>query len=131
MVVSIVVSVLLSRHLLRVSKVTDSLAVEAVAHNIAADVYSAIGVLVGLAVIRFTGLIVLDPIIALPIAALIARSGYRVMRSSFGALVDVRLPKAEEEIIVSAIMEHTGQLAGFHEMRTRKAGILCCLRMSA
>lgn len=122
MVVSIVVSVLLSRHLLRVSKVTDSLAVEAVAHNIAADVYSAIGVLVGLAVIRFTGLIVLDPIIALPIAALIVRSGYRVMRSSFGALVDVRLPKAEEEIIVSAIMEHTGQLAGFHEMRTRKAG---------
>ena len=72
--------------------------------------------------IRFTGLIVLDPIIALSIAALIIRSGYRVMRRSFGALVDVRLPKTEEAIIVSAIMEYTGQLAGFHEMRTRKAG---------
>ena len=46
MVVSIVVSVLLSRHLLRVLKVTDSLALEAVAHNITADVYSAAGVLV-------------------------------------------------------------------------------------
>ncbi len=122
MAVSILVSFFLSRHLLRVSRATDSMALEAIAYNIAADVYSAAGVLVGMVVISLTGLFFLDPIIALPIAALIIRSGYKVMRKSFGALVDVRLPKAEEAVIVSAIMEHTGQLAGFHEMRTRHAG---------
>ncbi len=122
MAVSIIVSLWLSRHLLRVSRETDSPALEAIARNIAGDVYSAAGVLAALAVIRFTRLSILDPIIALPIAGLIIRSGYKVVTKSFGALVDVRLPKAEEDIIAAAIMEHTGQLAGFHEMRTRKAG---------
>nr|MBC8477135.1 cation diffusion facilitator family transporter [Dehalococcoidia bacterium] len=54
MLVSIIVSVFLSRYLLKVSKTTDSVAIEANARNIAADVYSAAGVLVGLVVIRFT-----------------------------------------------------------------------------
>ena len=45
MLVSIIVSIFLSRHLLKVSRVTDSIALEASARNIAADVYSAAGVL--------------------------------------------------------------------------------------
>jgi len=54
MVISIVVSIFLSRHLLRVSRTTGSVALEANARNIATDVYSASAVLVGLAVVRFT-----------------------------------------------------------------------------
>ena len=44
MVVSILVSILLSRHLLKVARATGSVALEANAHNIAADVYSALAV---------------------------------------------------------------------------------------
>jgi cation diffusion facilitator family transporter len=124
MVVSIVVSILLSRHLLKVSKATDSIALEAIGHNIAADVYSAAGVLAGLVVIRLTGLrlIILDPIIALAVALIIIKSAYTVIRKSFGGLMDTRLPKAEEAEIKSCLREHAGQLVGFHELRTRKAG---------
>ncbi len=122
MVVSIVVSILLSRHLLKVSRATDSLALEAIGHNIAADVYSAAGVLVGLVVIRLTGLIILDPIIALAVALIIIKSAYTVIRKSFGGLMDARLPKAEESEIKSCLREHAGQLVGFHELRTRKTG---------
>jgi len=122
MVVSIVVSILLSRHLLKVSRATDSLALEAIGHNIAADVYSAAGVLVGLVVIRLTGLILLDSIIAMAVALIIIKSAYTVIRKSFGGLIDVSLPKVEEAEIRSCLREHTGQLVGFHELRTRKAG---------
>ncbi len=122
MVVSIVVSILLSRHLLKVSKATESIALEAIGHNIAADVYSAAGVLAGLVVIRLTGLIILDPIIALAVALIIIKSAYTVIRKSFGGLMDTRLPKAEEAEIKSCLREHAGQLVGFHELRTRKAG---------
>ena len=45
MLVSIIASVFLSRHLLKVSRATDSPALEANARNIAADVYSSAGVL--------------------------------------------------------------------------------------
>jgi len=52
MAISIVASILLSRHLLKVARTTDSIALEAISHNIAANVYSAAGVLVGLVKVR-------------------------------------------------------------------------------
>jgi cation diffusion facilitator family transporter len=122
MLVSIVVSVFLSRYLLRVSRATDSVALEANARNIAADVYSAAGVLVGLVVIRFTGWAVLDPIIALLVSLVIFKSAYDVLRKSFGGLLDVRLPETEENVIREAIIEHVGELVDYHKLRTRKAG---------
>ncbi len=122
MLVSIVVSVFLSRYLLRVARATDSVAFEANARNIAADVYSAAGVLVGLVIIRFTGLAIIDPIIALLVSMVIFKSGYDVMRKSFGGLIDVKLPEDEENIVKVAIMAHVGELVDFHALRTRKAG---------
>ena len=110
--------------MLKVSRATGSLALEASARNIAANVYSAAGVLTTLVAIRFTGLTILDPIVALGVALFILKATY-----------DVRLPQAEENEIISCIMEHSGQLVGVHEVRTRKAGsasstfILCSLRM--
>ncbi len=122
MVVSIIASIFLSRHLLKVSRTTGSLALEANAHNIAADVYSAAAVLAGLVIVRFTGLSIFDPIIAMVVALFILKSAYDVLRKSFGGLIDVKLPEAEESIIKASIMEHVGELASFHELRTRKSG---------
>jgi cation diffusion facilitator family transporter len=93
MLVSIIVSLFLSRYLLKVSRATDSIALEAAARNITADVYSAAGVLVALVAIRFTGLTILDPIVALGVAVVILKAAYDIMRKSFGELVDVRLPR--------------------------------------
>jgi len=122
MLVSIIASVFLSRHLLRVSRNTGSIALEASARNIAADVYSAAGVLVALVVIRFTGLSIIDPIVAIAVALYILRTAYAVTRKSVGELVDVRLPEAEQEVVISCIIEHSGQLVGFHRLRSRRAG---------
>jgi cation diffusion facilitator family transporter len=122
MLVSIVASLLLSRHLRRVSQATDSIALEASARNIAVDVYSAAAVLAGLLVIRFTGLQIFDPIIALLVALFILKVAYDVLIKSFGRLIDVKLSEDEESIIRSSIMECAGEVVGYHELRTRKAG---------
>ena len=122
MLVSIVASIFLSRHLRRVSQATDSIALEASAHNIAVDVYSAAAVLAGLVVIRFTGLQIFDPIIALLVALFILKVAYEVLRKSFGVLMDAKLSEAEENIIKSSIMECAGEVVGFHELCTRRAG---------
>ena len=122
MLVSIIVSIFLSRHLLKVSREVDSSALQANAHNIAADVYSATAVLVGLVVIRFTGFNIIDPIIALLVALYILKIGYGVLRGAFGVLIDAKLPEAEEGIIRSSIQEFGCQVVGSHELRTRKAG---------
>lgn len=122
MLVSIIASLFLSRHLLKVSKATESLSLEASAHNIAADVYSAAGVLVGLVIIRFSRLNLLDPVIAILVALFILKVAYDVLRKSFGGLIDVKLPEAEENVIKVSILEHIGELVDFHKLRTRKAG---------
>ncbi len=122
MAVSIASSIFLSRHLFKVARATGSTILEANAHNIAADVYSAAGVLVGLVVVRFTGLEILDPIIALLMSLLILKAGFSVGRKAFGELIDIRLPQAEEDEIRSIVMAHGCRVAGFHDLRTRKAG---------
>jgi len=122
MLVSIIASIFLSRHLLKVSRATDSTALEANARNIAADVYSAAGVLAGLIVIRITGLNIIDAIIALAVALIILKTAYDVMRKSFGGLVDVKLPEAEENAIRQCITAHNREMVSFHKLRTRKVG---------
>ena len=122
MVVSIVASIFLSRHLIRVARSTDSVALEASARNINADIYSAAGVLLALVVIRFTHLNIIDPIIAIVVAAYVLKTAFDVARQSISELIDVRLPKEEEEAILSLINEHRDQVVGFHKIRTRRAG---------
>ena len=122
MLVSMIASIFLSRHLRKVSRLTDSMALEANAQNITADVYSAAAVLVGLVIIRFTGLNIIDPLLALLVALLILKVGCDTLRKSFGGLVDARLPEAEEVEIKSCIIEHYSEVVSFHRLRTRKAG---------
>lgn len=122
MLVSIAASLALSRHLLKVARNIDSPALRANAHNIAADVYSATAVLVGLLLVRFTNLYIIDPVIAILVAGVIFRSAYDVWRRSFGGLVDTRLPEMEDNEIKRVISEHYAEVVGFHKLRTRKAG---------
>jgi cation diffusion facilitator family transporter len=122
MAACIVVDILLSRYLVRVARETDSVALEAYARNITTDIYTMSGVLIGLVVVRLTGLNVLDPVIAIGMALLILRTAYSVLKKSFPQLIDVKLPEDEERIIDSCIKEHMGEIAGYHELRTRKAG---------
>ena len=106
----------------RVARATESIALEATARHMFADVLSSAGVLVGLILVRLTGLSILDPIVALLVAVLIVRTAYLMLRESISDLTDVKLPEEEENIIRTAIMEHVGELVNFHALRTRKAG---------
>jgi cation diffusion facilitator family transporter len=87
-----------------------------------ADVMSSAAVLIGLIAVRFTGLTILDPIVALLVAALIARAAYITLRKSLTGLMDTRLSEDEEQAIRSVIMEHRDEVVSFHALRTRKAG---------
>lgn len=122
MAVSVVVNIFVSRHLLRIARETDSIALEADGRHLSTDVYTSLGVLAGLIVVRLTGLNLLDPIIALGVALFILKMAYDVLRRAFSPLIDVRLPEEEEMLISYCIMEHYGEILGFHELRTRKAG---------
>ncbi|MDP3879922.1 MAG: cation diffusion facilitator family transporter [Dehalococcoidales bacterium] len=122
MLLSMIASILLSRYLFRIARSTGSVALEANARMLTGDIYSNAGVMIGLVVVRFTGLYIIDSVLALIVALLILIMAYRMSRMAFGPLVDVSLPQQEQEELFSCIREHRDQLVGFHAVRTRTAG---------
>ena len=122
MIISIFASFFLSRHLLSVAKTTGSMAIEASAKNIRADVFSAAGVLAGLILVRFTGLIILDPIMALIMVAFVLKSGFDVTKGAFLELTDTALPMEEQTIIAECITKYNTSIVNHHSLRTRRSG---------
>ncbi|TES83454.1 MAG: cation transporter [Dehalococcoidia bacterium] len=119
---AIAINLAISWYMMRVARATDSVALEATARDLTADVLSSVAVLVGLILVRLTGVALLDPIVALLVAILIFRTAFLTMKKSFGGLLDTRLPRPEERKIIACLGKHSGQLVGFHKIRTRKAG---------
>ncbi len=122
MAFSAVTNLVISLYLLRVAKETDSAALEADAHHLLTDVYTSAGVMLGLLLIRQTGIVLLDPLVALAVALLITKTAYSLTRKSLGPLMDAKLPDEEEELIASIMRDHSSQFVEFHNLRTRKAG---------
>jgi cation diffusion facilitator family transporter len=122
MAVSIVVSIFLSRHLLKVSRRTGSIALEANARNIATDVYSASAVLVGLAIVRFTGLNIIDSVLAIGVAIYILKVAVDTIHKPISGLLDEKLPPSQQAVIEDSIKRHSCEVSGYHALRTRRAG---------
>lgn len=111
----------LALHLRRKSKLERSAALAANAKHLATDVYTSAGVILTVILVSLTGWTLLDPLIALVVAANIVLVGVRVLKRSLSNLLDERLP-AEEEAIISAVLTGTPGILGFHRLRTRRSG---------
>ena len=99
-----------------------SITLEADAHHLLTDVWTTVGVIVGVGLVAFTGWLILDPLIAIAVAINILWTGYRLMRRSFDGLMDRAIPKAEREEI-ETILEQVKAVGGdYHRLRTRASG---------
>jgi cation diffusion facilitator family transporter len=99
-----------------------SITLEADAHHLLTDVWTTAGVIAGVAVVHFTGWLVLDPLIAIAVAVQILWTGGSLIRRSFDGLMDRAIP-AEERARVVAVLEKLKEKGGdYHRLRTRIAG---------
>jgi len=119
---SIIVLSLTSWHAMRIAKKTDSVALEAQARDMYADVLSSIAVLIGLLLVQFTGWVMADAIVALLVTVLIARAAFITIKKSIGGLMDTKLPDEMERDIISSVTKYSCMVAGYHKLRTRKVG---------
>ena len=107
----------------RRARETHSAALEGDAAHLRTDAYTSAGVLVGLALVQFTGADWLDPAVALVIAGAIVYTGLKIVVRSWGVLVDEALPDAELEAIRETIEGFADRgIVGYHQLRTRRAG---------
>ena len=123
-VVSMVVNIVVSRVIGRRARETGSVALEADALHLSADVASSAAVLLGLVLVAFTHAQWIDPAVALVVAVAVAIAGLRILLRSSRSLLDEALPEEELEEIRSTIRELGAErgVVGFHKLRARRAG---------
>lgn len=119
--ISIGVNYWVSAKLFKVAKETGSHALEADALHLKADIWTSVGVLAGLVIIRITGLFWLDPMIAIVVAGVVFKAGYGMTKKSLYELTDISLPADEEQTIIDVITSHK-EVISFHQLRTRRSG---------
>jgi cation diffusion facilitator family transporter len=118
-----IVNLLAARWIQNAAREHRSIALEADANHLFADVLTTIGVIVAIALIAATGWNQLDPIIALLVAANIVRVGIDLMRRSMLGLLDTALPLDEREAIEGVLSRYReSDNIQAHALRTRQAG---------
>lgn len=119
MFISAGVNIYISRRLYKVAKETDSVALEADALHLKTDVYTSLGVGVGLLLIWVTKIHYLDPIIALLVAILILKEAYQLLTRAFAPLLDSSWNKSELDNLKDSLLKMGVK---YHELKTRRAG---------
>ncbi len=108
--------------LLRAAKQHESITLEANARHLMTDVWTSVGVLVGVGLVALTGWMRLDPIVALIVAANIVWSGFHILRKSVKGLMDSALPEEELAAIQQVLEPYQQNGIEFHALRTRQSG---------
>jgi cation diffusion facilitator family transporter len=110
--------------LIRVGKRQHSITLEADGRHLMTDVWTSAGVIVGVALVYFTGWLRLDPLIALAVAAHIVWTGLGLMRRSVAGLLDAAIAAEDQQEVTKIFAEYTRRYGvRFHAFRTRRAGI--------
>ncbi|MQC26552.1 MAG: cation transporter [Chloroflexi bacterium] len=109
--------------LLRTARRHESPTLEANAQHLFTDVWTSVGVLVGVGLVAISGWQLLDPIVAILVAANITRSGGRIVRKSVLGLMDTALPPAELKKLQETLKRYTQEDGiAYHALRTRQSG---------
>ena len=111
---AVVANFFVSRYLFMVARKADSVSLYADAKHLSTDIFSSLGVLIGLLLIKFTGLTILDPIIAL-------KAGFLISKDTLNNLLDGSIPHEDIEKI-EEIIKKNKVIKGYKDIKGRKSG---------
>lgn len=118
---SVLANYFVSCFLFHVAKKSDSVSLFADAEHLRTDIFSSLGVLLGLVLIKVTGYSILDPIIAIIVAVIIIRAGIVISKETLNNLLDGSLPEVELKKI-EAILKENKSIKGYKNLKARKSG---------
>jgi len=116
------VNLAVARVLLAAGRQHCSITLEADGRHLMTDVWTTAGVLVGVALVKVTGWLPLDPLLALGVAANIIASGYTLMRRSALGLLDTAIAPEKRAALAEVLAAHRPRGVEFHAVLTRQAG---------
>jgi cation diffusion facilitator family transporter len=108
--------------LLKASRRFDSITLRADAHHLLTDVWTSIGVVIGIGLVKLTGLTILDPLIAIAVAVNIVFTGWKLLHETASGLLDRSLPDHEQQLLDTLLASYESDEIRFHALRSRVAG---------
>ena len=121
--VSVVVNFIVSSILFKVAERSGSISLYADAQHLRTDIFSSLGVFLGLLLIQLTGIYLLDPIIAIIVALIIFKTGFSISKSTMDNLLDCSLPEEDINSIEQIIESYKTQgVLSFKDLKARRLG---------
>ena len=117
------VNFVVARVLLQAGRRHHSITLEADSNHLMTDVWTSVGVVVGMGAVALTGWERLDPIVAMIVAANIIWSGIRLLQRSVLGLLDTALTAPDQALVIAILTRYCEEEGiQYHALRTREAG---------
>ena len=113
---------LLGLFLIWQGKRQDSHALAADGHHVFSDFYVTLGLGAGLLLVRATGMTWLDPPMAMIVCAILAYTGFKLVRTSSAALLDTEDPDMVQHLVEAINKVRPKDIVAIHELRTLRSG---------
>jgi ferrous-iron efflux pump FieF len=120
-VVALLISLFLSRYLRRGAAELESPALQADSVHYFSDFVVNASGLVALLVVRWTGWLPADSLVAFGVAVFVLAAALRILRDAVGDLADRGLPEIEIRRI-EAVIATFPEVVGVHDLKTRRSG---------
>jgi cation diffusion facilitator family transporter len=109
-------------YMLRQGRKTRSKALEADGHHILSDFWTTVGIGIGLIAVKLTGIHWFDPLMAAVVGLLLARTGFRLVKESSQALLDMEDPEMLGKVLAAMNRARSWDIIAVHELRTFRTG---------
>ncbi len=128
-VIASLINLFAARELLKAGHEFNSITLEADAKHLMTDVWTSVGVIIGVGLVWVTGWLWLDPLIALLVAANIVWTGWQLLQRSAAGLMDEAISQEQIDAIEAVLEKYRKQGLDFHALRTRQAGQLAFISL--
>jgi cation diffusion facilitator family transporter len=116
------INLFLGLYLIRTGKTTNSVTLVADGKHVLTDSYTSLGVLIGVMIVFFTDIELIDPLFAIFVGMNIIYTGYALIREAFGGLMHEADRKTVEMISEELVSIKKNDWIDIHELRCRKSG---------
>ena len=119
---SALVNLALGLYLVRTGRRYVSLTLIADGQHVLADVWTSVGIIVGLGLVHLTGRAWLDPVVALLVALWLMVTGFRLVRHAAGGLLDEEDPLLLKQVLGALQKYVGGGVIRVHHLRAIRSG---------
>lgn len=121
-IVATLINLAVARVLIGAGRRYRSTALKADGRHLLADVWTSVGVIIGVALAATTGWLWLDSVVALLVSAHVAFSGLRLLREAADGLMDTALDDDDQARVEAVLNRYRSTEVGYHALRTRQSG---------